>query len=535
MDLLDAQTQDPSEGDLLNLSEEELDQLRADGVIPADWQPNATGYEEEDPGADAGGLDGLGAEEGETPDEELPYELGKPFDLNNAQAPHTVVEGGMDLLKRYESESPAIQDPALKRFSDIALSWLPTDDKELVKARADAQRSADQLAQLRQAADAQAQGYPWDVFAAEMFSPKMPYGYSAAMGTAMKAVNAERARREKIARDLGVTEAQALATQANRAEAGQISRVRAAADLTQAAAQMQRYQNAFSKTATTGAFGKKMADLGIDITTPEGKKAARRMFVLEQAKSDPAALQTLLTNPDMDPFSPEFAEAVAKAQLGKLGAKEAEAKAKETRAQAKEDRSAKAAAVSLQAAELQMKRVRQLMAQAQKGGISGGKVPAEIQRQQLAIRALDSGLDVYEDALKGVDPRSWDQMDSRKQARIKSILADLIISWKEAAALGALSGPDVGMIERALTDPFSVKGAWYGKGGLSEQLTQARGAIARRAKTIQDQYGADMGDVGNRGAPAPAAAAGGNEVRRKTSTGRVGIFDAASKKFIRWE
>jgi hypothetical protein len=118
------------------------------------------------------------------------------------------------------------------------------------------------------------------------------------------------------------------------------------------------------------------------------------------------------------------------------------------------------------------------------GGANANKQPAEIQRQVNALSALQKTMDAYEDAMKDVDPRSFDQLDPQKKARIEAILADAIVNYKEAAALGALTGPDVSLIEKGLTNPLSAKGAIYGRGGIQVQINEVRNAIARRQQSI---------------------------------------------------
>lgn len=521
----------------LNLTPEEIEQLKADGLIPPDWQPGDPLFDDPNIQEPApGDLEDDEEIEGPAGDiliggQELPLELGLAGDedaqfeegvnrgaLEDPEAPGPKTMGAVDLLNRYEAASPSVKDPSIQLFSDIALRWLPTDDKVLEESHARAKSAADQLAQIRMAAEKAAEAYPWEAFASAILTPGV--SYATALGKAMGAVGQERTRRRGELTKAQMAEAELGARQAQQAEVNQMTRIRTGAELA-------RLMGGHATASKTGAWGKKMADLGIDINTPEGQLASRRMWVMEQAKNNPAAVQVLLENPELDPRSPEFAQKVAEAHMAKADEKEGAAEAKERRAEAREKRQAAESAARLEAARTTVARNRLAIEQAKKGGISGGKVPAEIQRQQLALRSLDSGIEAYKTALDNIDPRSFDQLDSGKQATIKSMLADLIISWKEAAALGALTGPDVAMIERTLTDPFSVKGAWYGKKGLSNQLEVARGALGRRAKALEDQYGANLNVGGGGGGP--------KEVERRTKDGRMAIFDADTKKFLRYK
>lgn len=114
----------------------------------------------------------------------------------------------------------------------------------------------------------------------------------------------------------------------------------------------------------------------------------------------------------------------------------------------------------------------------------GSKMPAELQRMTIGLNSLETGLVAYENLLKDFNPRSTDQLNMRKRAQIDSLVADLRMQSKEAQALGALTGPDVAILDKALAEPTSVKGALYGRGGLTEQIAETRAAIQRRREGI---------------------------------------------------
>jgi hypothetical protein len=135
---------------------------------------------------------------------------------------------------------------------------------------------------------------------------------------------------------------------------------------------------------------------------------------------------------------------------------------------------------------------------------TGNKLPAELQRMAIAMDALETGLTAYEEQLKGFDPRSIDQANPAKRAAIESLVADLRMQAKEAQALGALTGPDMAILDQSLTSPASLKGAAYGTGGLKEQVAQTRAAIKRRRDALNKQ--ATPGAEPEAAAPAAAAA-----------------------------
>jgi hypothetical protein len=54
------------------------------------------------------------------------------------------------------------------------------------------------------------------------------------------------------------------------------------------------------------------------------------------------------------------------------------------------------------------------------------------------------------------------------------------LQFKEVQALGALAGPDLAIMEAAITDPFTLRGAYYGKDGLLGQIKQSRRLLMQR-------------------------------------------------------
>lgn len=127
------------------------------------------------------------------------------------------------------------------------------------------------------------------------------------------------------------------------------------------------------------------------------------------------------------------------------------------------------------------------------------KLPAEIQRMNIAADTMGKLLDDYEAMLKKYNPRDpMVQASPAVRAEFQSLMKGIQLQFKEVQALGALAGPDLALMEAAITDPFTVKGAFYGKDGLMSQIKQARNLLATR-RTATD---ASQGKAN--GAPAPA-------------------------------
>jgi hypothetical protein len=109
------------------------------------------------------------------------------------------------------------------------------------------------------------------------------------------------------------------------------------------------------------------------------------------------------------------------------------------------------------------------------------KLPAEIQRMNIAADTMGAMLDRYSDMLDKYNPRDpMVQANPAIRAEFQSLMKGVQLQFKEVQALGALTGPDVAIMEAAITDPFTFKGAFYGKGGLKAQINQAKQLLKER-------------------------------------------------------
>jgi hypothetical protein len=133
------------------------------------------------------------------------------------------------------------------------------------------------------------------------------------------------------------------------------------------------------------------------------------------------------------------------------------------------------------------------------------KPPAEVQRMNIALRALEDGLTRYEQILGEFDPRSADQMDPGRKAQIESLTADLRMQMKEAQALGALTGPDMQILDQMLTNPATVRGAYFGRDGLNRQVSEARLSLQRRRNALAAEFN-QQGAAGGVGPSSPVPA-----------------------------
>ena len=131
---------------------------------------------------------------------------------------------------------------------------------------------------------------------------------------------------------------------------------------------------------------------------------------------------------------------------------------------------------------------------ADKGATAGApgaapKLGADVNRQITGILSLNRDLDALKAELRNFNPRSLDQLDPVKRARIESLSKQALMNAKEAAALGALTGPDMAVIEGILSTPTSARGVLIGGAGSLAQIDQVMAGNRRRFDALREQYG----------------------------------------------
>ena len=142
------------------------------------------------------------------------------------------------------------------------------------------------------------------------------------------------------------------------------------------------------------------------------------------------------------------------------------------------------------------------------GGGKGGQLPIQAQRMQSALQNLESGLGAYEKLLKQYNPRNADAVTPEKRAALSTAFGDLRMQLKEAYALGAITGPDMQVLEGVLTDPTGAlgmtKGIISGNKAFEAQIEQSRAALNRQKRNFEQQYNLTLPEpAGTATAPMP--------------------------------
>jgi hypothetical protein len=132
----------------------------------------------------------------------------------------------------------------------------------------------------------------------------------------------------------------------------------------------------------------------------------------------------------------------------------------------------------------------------------GAKLPNDMNRAAMGFDSMDSILDQIENELKDFDPRNPnDQMNAAKRARVDSLASQYRLEAKEAAALGALTGPDLSLVDEMLAPLTSGKAVLLGREGLKAQINATRGwSAAKRVAASRRFPGVDFS---KKVAPAP--------------------------------
>lgn len=114
-------------------------------------------------------------------------------------------------------------------------------------------------------------------------------------------------------------------------------------------------------------------------------------------------------------------------------------------------------------------------------------VPEAAKKGQIALDNLQSALDNAEAV---VTQTGVTVMPGLAKRNLDAAFADLQLKYKDAAGLGALAGPDMGILNRALGDPTSISALFSGgTEGVLAALKQAKKALSNSKTSFAKTYG----------------------------------------------
>ena len=108
----------------------------------------------------------------------------------------------------------------------------------------------------------------------------------------------------------------------------------------------------------------------------------------------------------------------------------------------------------------------------------------------------------------GAGRNRQDVLNVEKRNAVKAAFTDLQMRQKEAFGLGAITGPDMQVLEGAYTDPTGIagmlKGGLTGTKAFTAQIDQGRAALNRTKRNFEQQYKVELPDpAGTVTAPMP--------------------------------
>lgn len=118
-------------------------------------------------------------------------------------------------------------------------------------------------------------------------------------------------------------------------------------------------------------------------------------------------------------------------------------------------------------------------------------VPQTVREQVSGIDDVLSNLNILETL---VTQYGIETMPGRAKADLASAYAATQLGYKEAARLGAITGPDMQIIENAIPDPTSITaGVRGGKESVLAGIRRVRQQMQNRRRTMEQQYGVPSG------------------------------------------
>ncbi len=107
----------------------------------------------------------------------------------------------------------------------------------------------------------------------------------------------------------------------------------------------------------------------------------------------------------------------------------------------------------------------------------------------LGLTNMHDTLNVYKETLNRLGIQlSMGPVNAKDTQKLKSAYSNAMLAVKEAVELGALSGPDMGIIEQNLPDPTSWGGAFKGKDAAMEGVAAALNTVSRKASNLNEIY-----------------------------------------------
>lgn len=116
-----------------------------------------------------------------------------------------------------------------------------------------------------------------------------------------------------------------------------------------------------------------------------------------------------------------------------------------------------------------------------------GKPPAKFDESVNNIKNLRTSIDSYINELKNTDPR-YLFPGSSKSAELATKFTDVQMRIKNLYELGAITGPDLTLLNQAITDPTSMAGRYKGKESLEKQANTINSILDQNTINLYETY-----------------------------------------------
>jgi type II secretory pathway pseudopilin PulG len=120
------------------------------------------------------------------------------------------------------------------------------------------------------------------------------------------------------------------------------------------------------------------------------------------------------------------------------------------------------------------------------GGAPLMNVPDQVKKKAQAFGAMRANLEMLKQL---VEKHGIEVMPGEAKSAMESALSQAQVAWKTYAELGALSGPDMGMVIAAIGDPTSIMaGVQGGDKGVLAKLNTALKALGNEERLFTEAY-----------------------------------------------
>lgn len=116
-----------------------------------------------------------------------------------------------------------------------------------------------------------------------------------------------------------------------------------------------------------------------------------------------------------------------------------------------------------------------------------GKPPAKFDESVNNIKNLRTSIDSYIQEIKNTDPRFLFP-GSAKSAELGTKFTDVQMRIKNLYELGAITGPDLTLLNQAITDPTSMAGRYKGKESLEKQAKTINNILDQNTINLYETY-----------------------------------------------